>query len=440
MPDEVSLIPAFEPTRAAGEAALHAFAPRMGARYANGRNYDRGPGRHRDVSRLSPYLRRRLVLERDAVALALRTHGPEAADKFVEEVIWRGYFKGWLERRPQVWADYRAGLDRDLAACDKDRRLRRDVDRAEAGATGLDCFDAWARELTDTGYLHNHARMWVASIWIFTLGLPWRLGADFFYRHLLDGDAASNTLGWRWVAGLHTRGKPYYAQAWNIAQFTDRRFQPRPADLAEVTAGLEAEEPDGLPPVQPLRAPRAPDPGLPSALLITEEDCRPEDFGLDPFDLRAAATLTASHLRSPLPVSEAVAAFETGALADAAGRSGQPVERLRAGVPGDLARWAARAGARQIVTPYVPEGPLRDWLRAAEPALADAGIVRAEWQRDWDAVIWPHATAGFLKVRKKIPAILEASRAGAMDAATDSAVVGKVALAPASRALPDGPA
>jgi deoxyribodipyrimidine photo-lyase len=66
--------------------------------------------------------------------------------------------------------------------------------------------------------------MWFASIWIFTLGLPWRIGADFFYRHLLDGDAASNTLSWRWVAGLHTRGKAYAAESWNIEKFTGGRF------------------------------------------------------------------------------------------------------------------------------------------------------------------------------------------------------------------------
>ncbi|MDE3079859.1 MAG: deoxyribodipyrimidine photolyase, partial [Paracoccaceae bacterium] len=172
-------------TRAAGEQILTAFTPRMGRRYANGRNYDRGPGAHRDVSMLSPYIRRRLVTEREVVAAALAAHGAEGAEKFVQEVIWRGYFKGWLERRPQVWAAYRDGLDRDLEALATDRRLRREVERAEAGETGLECFDAWARELVETGYLHNHARMWFASIWIFTLGLPWRIGADFFLRHLL---------------------------------------------------------------------------------------------------------------------------------------------------------------------------------------------------------------------------------------------------------------
>ncbi|MCC3752000.1 MAG: DNA photolyase FAD-binding protein, partial [Halorhodospira halophila] len=243
------------PTRAAGEARMATFAPRMGRVYASGRNHDRGPGAHRDVSGLSPWLRRRLVLEADVVAAALDTHGPESAEKFVQEVIWRGYFKGWLERRPAVWADYRRGLDADLAALVRDRRLARAVEAAEGGATGLDCFDAWVTELVETGYLHNHARMWFASIWIFTLGLPWRVGADFFLRHLVDGDPASNTLGWRWVAGLHTRGKPYAAKAWNIAKFSGGRFAPRDGDLAADVEGLQHQEPDGLPPLQPLRRP-----------------------------------------------------------------------------------------------------------------------------------------------------------------------------------------
>ncbi|PIV74421.1 MAG: deoxyribodipyrimidine photolyase [Rhodobacteraceae bacterium CG17_big_fil_post_rev_8_21_14_2_50_65_11] len=395
-----------DPTRMAGAAAMQAFAPRMGQRYAARRNVDRGAGRHRDVSSLSPFIRRRLVLERDVVATALAHHGAEGAEKFIQEVIWRGYFKGWLERRPQVWARYRDGLQHDLMTLDRDRRLRGDLEAAEAGRTGLACFDAWAGELVETGYLHNHARMWFASIWIFTLGLSWRLGADFFLRHLLDGDPASNTLGWRWVAGLHTRGKPYRAQAWNIARFTDHRFAPRDADLSEVTAGLEAEEPDGLPDLLPLRVPCPPDPDKPSVLLITEEDCRPEDFDLAGLDLRGAVTLAASPLRSPRAVSDAVQRFEAGALADTAARSGLPVTGMRAGVPGDLVRWAARAGAVQIVTPYVPEGPLRDWLTEAMPALEAEAITLTEWQRDWDRLIWPHASAGFFKVKKKIPEIL----------------------------------
>ncbi|MGA0100168.1 MAG: FAD-binding domain-containing protein [Steroidobacteraceae bacterium] len=394
-------------TREVALAAMQAFVPAMGRRYANGRNYDHGPGRRTAVSGLSPYVRRRLVTEKELVTAALGAHGPVAAEKFVQEVIWRGYFKGWLERRPQVWASYREGVQADRLSVEGDRRLARALRRAEAGQTGLECFDAWAQELVETGTLHNHARMWFASIWIFTLGLPWRLGVDFFYRHLLDGDAASNTLGWRWVAGLHTRGKPYAARADNIATFTDGRFRPRVTDLAEVSEGLESTEPEGLPPVLPLRESQAPQAGRPTALLITDEDCCVEDFDLSALDLRACATLAASHRRSDEPVAEAIVQFEAQALADAASRVGQAAEALRAEHPKHLADWVADAGATQLVTPYVTRGPLYDWLQEAKPLLDARGILLAEWRREWDAAIWPHATAGFFKVKQRIPDLLE---------------------------------
>ena len=383
------------------------FAPRMGRTYANGRNTDHGPGAHRHVSRLSPFIRRRLVLEQDAIAAALAHHGPEGAEKFIDEVFWRAYFKGWLERRPATWQSYVQGLERDLATLDLDRKLRKQVLTAEQGQTGLECFDAWAQELIETGYLHNHARMWFASIWIFTFGLPWRLGADFFLRHLLDGDPASNTLGWRWVAGLHTRGKAYRAEAWNIAKFTAGRFAPRDSDLATDIRPLDWTEPDGLAPLLPLRQPRAPQSDLPTLFLITEEDCRPEDFRPSLSDLRGVALLPASALRSARPVAPIVTAFEEGALKDAAARMGVPdAPILPADSPSALVQHARQLGAVQIATPYIPEGPLRDWVRQIEPSLNQAGITLAEWRRDWDRATWPHATAGFFKMRQQIPRIL----------------------------------
>ncbi len=382
------------------------FVPAMGRRYANGRNYDHGAGQHKAVSQLSPYIRRRLITETEVLAAALRAHGAEGAEKFIDEVIWRGYFKGWLERRPQVWNSYVQGRSADLAAADLDRRLRRDLARATDGQTGIACFDAWAQELVETGYLHNHARMWFASIWIFTLGLPWRLGADFFYRHLLDGDAASNTLGWRWAAGLHTRGKPYPARADNITTFTGGRFSPRGSDLAEVTTGLEDTEPDGLPPVLPLRIITAPALGVPTALLMTDEDCCLNDFNLPSYDICATATLAASHLRSPLAVADHVIAFEAGSLTDTGARAGFSADAMSAGDPAALVLWAKKAGARQIVTPYLSQGPLQDFVAEVAPALAARGIALCEWRRDYDATVWPHATAGFFKVRQKIPDIL----------------------------------
>ena len=396
----------FPPSRAAASDRLAAFLPRA-ASYAAHRNFDYGAGRHSAVSTLSPYLRHRLITEEEVLRAVLDRYAIAQVDKFVQEVVWRTYWKGWLELRPSVWVSYRRAAEQRWNEIQTQAGLRRRWEDACSGRTGIDAFDRWAHELAETGYLHNHARMWFASIWIFTLGLPWRLGADFFYRHLLDGDAGSNTLGWRWVAGLHTRGKFYAADAANIATCTAGRFTPRRSDLAEVTEGLEATEPEGLPDPLPLRPVTPPQPEVPTALLITDEDCRIEDFGLDAYDIRTAATLAASHLRSPLPVADRVLRFEAAALADASARAGGSEVPLRADDPNALVHWAEAAGARQVATAYVTQGPLRDWLDAAAPALAARGIALCEWQRDWDRAIWPHATAGFFKVKRQIPRLLD---------------------------------
>jgi deoxyribodipyrimidine photo-lyase len=399
------------PTRAEGLARLAAFAPRMGRRYASGRNHDHGPDDRGAVSLLSPYVRRRLVTEAEAVRAALDHHGEASAEKFIQEVFWRGYWKGWLEMRPGVWVAYRAGLAADRAAAAGRGPLGKRLAAAEEGRTGIDCFDAWADELAETGYLHNHARMWFASIWIFTLGLPWRLGADFFLRHLLDGDPASNTLSWRWVAGLHTRGKHYVADPANIDRFTGGRFSPGRGELARDPAPLT--EDDATPPPAPLppaaELPRA----ARAALLITEDDLQPETLGLDLSRFLAAATYEATSARSDAAVAAAVTAFDRGALEDAGGRAeaaGAPtVERLAEVAAEDLARWARRAGAEVVATPWVPVGPLRDRLDAARPALAAAGVRLTMLRRPWDDLVWPHATAGFFKLKERIPRLLRAA-------------------------------
>jgi deoxyribodipyrimidine photo-lyase len=394
-------------SREAGLARLAAFTPLAGKRYASARNFDRGAGRHDAVSQLSPYLRRRLVTEQEVVTATMHAHGLEGAEKFIQEVFWRTYFKGWLERRPVIWDQYRDGVKADIDRLERAPVLRKRLHAALQGETGIACFDVWMRELVDTGYLHNHARMWFASIWIFTLELPWRLGADVFLRNLLDGDPASNTLGWRWVAGVHTRGKTYKAETWNIAKFTDQRFVLPEGILSPVADALVHQEPEGLPAVSPLRTTDRPDLSLSTGLLITEEDCQIEAAILPGARIKAVATLRASHLRSPLPVNALVGAFETGALADAAERSGHPAQDLIAKDPAVLVNWARQASIEQIVTGYIPVGPLRDWMNAAQPHLSAAGIRLCEWRRPWDEVTWPHATAGFFKVKKQIPRILD---------------------------------
>ncbi|MGF1553274.1 MAG: FAD-binding domain-containing protein [Paracoccaceae bacterium] len=395
-----------EAPRAAGLARLDAFAPAMGGHYKTRRNHDTGPAGRDNVSVLSPYLARRIVTEREAVETALKHHKPSSCEKFVHEVVWRTYFKGWLELRPSIWDDYRLGVEDDRRLLAENKGLRKDYEKAVAGESGIEAFDVWARELVETGYLHNHARMWFASIWVFTLDLPWRLGADFFLRHLVDGDAASNTLGWRWVSGLHTVGKNYAAAEWNIRKFTkDRPDGPLSAE------GLEDDpvplDEGGLPPKGEMRLVDPPRWDEPTGLLLTTED-----LGVETMALRrepaAVATLRLTEKRSDEGAAEHVVAFDRAALADAAARAGAPdAPAIETGASADdLVDWARSAGVRRIATGFVHAGWVRDWLNGAALTLSRAGVSVEEMRRPWDEAFHPHATAGFFKVKKEIPRVL----------------------------------
>ena len=391
---------AFEPTRDAGLARLAAFAPRAGRDYAAKRNHDL-PG-HPHVSSLSPWLRHRAVTEAEVCAAVLDRQSPSAADKFVQEVVWRTYFKGWMERRPGVWRAYRRGVDAARDRLATEGGLRREWEAACEGTTGIEPFDGWARELVRTGYVHNHARMWFASIWIHTLRLPWELGADLFLRHLLDGDPASNTLGWRWVAGLHTRGKSYQARASNIGKFTGGRFDPQ--TLGHRLA-REAPALDG--PAHPDPAPMPEDADWArdgrTGLLLHEDDLHPDFLRARGLDHVATMALVSPGGRSPLAVAPKVRDFTHALAADACARwGGGPVSED----PAAVAAWARAEGLDRVVAPHAPTGPARDALDAAEAALA---VPLARPIRAWDLAAWPHATAGFFKVKGKIPALLEAA-------------------------------
>ena len=181
------------------------------------RNFDLGPEDKSNVSCLSPYISHRLITEYEVAKIVLAKFPYQKVEKYIQEIFWRVYWKGWLELRPQVWSDF----TEDLKALKEDENYKKAIN----GETQIKCFNDWVNELKENNYLHNHTRMWFASIWIFTLNLPWQKGAEFFMKHLFDGDAASNTLSWRWVAGLQTKGKHYVAQSWNISKFTNNKYQ-----------------------------------------------------------------------------------------------------------------------------------------------------------------------------------------------------------------------
>ena len=207
----------FETTRQGALSKLDHFIENEIANYNFKRNFDLGPKKRENVSCLSPYITHRLINEYETVKTVLKKYPYQKVEKYIQEVFWRVYWKGWLELRPKVWTDF----VEDLKIIEDDEKL----DQAKNGETEIECFNDWVKELKEFNYLHNHTRMWFASIWIFTLKLPWQKGAEFFLRHLYDGDADSNTLGWRWVAGIQTKGKNYVAQSWNIEKFTNNRYQ-----------------------------------------------------------------------------------------------------------------------------------------------------------------------------------------------------------------------
>jgi deoxyribodipyrimidine photo-lyase len=211
----------FNPSRAEALNNLNNFIENNLSEYSKLRNFDFGPTNRSNISCLSPYITHGVINELEVIDKSLKKLPFSKVEKFIQEVLWRVYWKGWLELRPNVWTDFLI----ELKEVKKEFNNNQNYLNAVEGKTNIDCFNQWVMELKEKNYLHNHTRMWFASIWIFTLELPWQLGAEFFMQHLYDGDAASNTLGWRWVAGIQTQGKHYLASEWNIKKFSNNRFQ-----------------------------------------------------------------------------------------------------------------------------------------------------------------------------------------------------------------------
>lgn len=387
------------------------FVPRAGRAYAAERNFDRGPGGRSNVSNLSPYIRFRIVTESELLSAVLERFSLSSAEKFVQEIFWRTYWKGWLEAHPAAWSRYRATLAQRLAELDADAGRRAAYDAAVDGRTGIDAFDAWARELVAANYLHNHARMWFASIWIFTLGLPWELGADFFMRHLLDGDPAANTLSWRWVAGLQTRGKTYTATRDNIRRYTENRFELTASLARSTEARVDLPIPLGPAVEVPLATPS----DEPSLLVVHEDDLHGDLREFPASCVRAVCAVKVTPGRSPQPLSPAVLAFADGAAREASARIAARVDGLDGGLIEAtepealitaLGAVAAAGGATRLLVPFAPVGPARDSIDRLRAAGARAGFGYTEFGRRYDALSWPAATRGFFNLRTRIPTIL----------------------------------
>jgi deoxyribodipyrimidine photo-lyase len=159
-------------------------------------------------------------VRRAALAVA---RDPERIRKFIQELAWRDYWQRvWWELGDGILAD-REDYKTGWAAETYSATLPAEV---EAAGTGLACMDGFARELRETGYLHNHARMWVAAWVVHWLRVRWQAGAEWFLRHLLDGDPASNNLSWQWVASTFG-SKPYFFNRENLERYSGGRYCER---------------------------------------------------------------------------------------------------------------------------------------------------------------------------------------------------------------------
>lgn len=221
----------FPPTRDAALARIAAMRPDD---YARTRNAIDGA-----VTRLSPYLTHGLVSPPEVLAGVLARHPLHVQHKFVFELGWRAYFRHvWAHRGEAILRSLHPGpLPDDAYACELPADLR-------AGVTGVPVIDRAVRTLYATGYLHNHARMWLASYVVHLRKVHWRIGADWMLGHLLDGDLASNHLSWQWVAGTASR-KPYLFNAGNVARYAPPAWHSpgTPIDVSYEVLGAIARSP-----------------------------------------------------------------------------------------------------------------------------------------------------------------------------------------------------
>lgn len=388
--------PSFPETRKAALQQLAAFVPRAG-RYARDRN-KLVPG-HTNVSRLSPAIRHGLIRPEECVAATLERYAPSTVEKFTQEIYWRAYWKSWLSMRPQVWAGYLAEL---AAQTDEDREK---AARLEAGEGDVEIMNHFARELVETGYLHNHARMWFAAWWVHVERLPWQLGADFFFRHLLDGDPASNTLSWRWVAGLQTPGKTYLPRRGNLERYID------PEILEAHRGGLKhLEHPEAwLPEVPPrpeitrreLPEEKADD-ELPTGVWIHEEDLLPESGPLEAWKESPAIVTADTESWERFGYAPHRQAWLRAALEDARARAAGHFRSAASGPKSALLPWAREQGLRQIVSLRPDVGPLDDAIEALRNSLGEEGIRLVLLDRPETLELRGLATAGFFGFWKKV--------------------------------------
>ena len=355
------------------------FSEKELSSYSKKRNFDFGPP-HTNVSKLSPYLRTRFITEEEVLKISFTKNNIKNIEKFIEEIFWRTYWRGWLETHPWVYDEYLDTI--------KHQTLPK--------KTGIKCFDNWKEELSDTGYLHNHSRMWFASIWIFTLGYSWESGAEFFKRNLLDFCPASNTLGWRWVAGLQTINKPYLAIADNIKYFTNGRFNPIGQLNEKVDLNYNEENSNQVLPF--LKPDKVDFKKIDNLGIILNRN----DLSLNHVFKNMEITYECC-IYSTKNENKLVNEFNKNIIQNIIENSKnfEITESFN-----QIFDWLINKNIKNLILPYETIGNKIFNIDKFKNKLKQLNIEYTFFLRDWDRNAFPYATKGFFKFKKNIPNLI----------------------------------
>ncbi len=270
------------------------------AQYGKTRNFIDGA-----VTYLSPYISRGVIsVKQVQEAVLSKGYPPAAIEKFLQELAWREYFQ-------RVWQAKGDLLFQDLKQTQADVSHHQMIQAVVEAETGINAIDKSIREFYETGYMHNHVRMYVASIACNIGKAHWSAPAQWMYHHLLDGDLASNACSWQWVAGAFS-SKKYYCNQENINRHTHSHQQNTFLD-SPVENLYKAPTPDVLKASSLLSLKTIlPDPKTPS-IDVTKPTLIYNSYNLDPLwrkdkDVNRVLLLEPSHFEQ-YPVSEKVIEF-----------------------------------------------------------------------------------------------------------------------------------
>ena len=354
-------------------------------------------------SQLFPFLSLRLIGRQELLS-RLDEWSPEGLrSPLGEALLWRFYCTGWLENYPQAWLAWRRLVQASLSGWQD----REDYQSAVSGNTGIELFDNWIQRLKESGSLNLQEAKCFASLWIYSLKLPWSLGADLFCRYSLDTDLAVHLINWRLVAGSQVKDEHFAVTAQELT------------DWFGASTGLDKIVPSPVPPRFPsppklahsIDYPTLPGDSLGSdyAVLVTPDDLSLEELARKAPQAKCVVLLDSSF---GLERSTLVRTFIDSAVGEAADRARKLLPSSPVVVLSDqgglLAEQIQTSLSEYRVASMVYHQPaVGEWQgRLLELARKDVGLRYFPLQRAWDGRCLGLATKGFRNFQKLAPEAL----------------------------------